>query len=216
VTDRDAVAAAVARLEHALGSVTGVMHAAGINQPTPLTRLDAAMLAETVAVKVSGLHHLLAAVAPERQRLVVGFGSIIARVGLPGEAHYALANEWMGQALERFAAAHPACRVLVPEWSVWSGVGMGEALGVVETLARQGVAALPAEPAAALFASLASARGDPTPIVISGRFGDPPTVDLERPPLPRGRFLGRVPVFYPGIELVAEVDLTPETDPYLA
>jgi enediyne polyketide synthase len=216
VTDRDAVAAAVARLEAALGPVTGVLHAAGVNQPTPVERLDDATFAATVAVKVAGLRHLLSAVAPERPRLLVGFGSIIARIGLPGEAHYALANEWMGQLIERFAADHPACRVLVPEWSVWSGVGMGETLGVVETLARQGVAALAADPAAALFASLATAQGGPTSVVISGRFGDPPTVDLARPPLSSGRFLERVPVFYPGIELVAEVNLTPSTDPWLS
>jgi enediyne polyketide synthase len=215
VTDRDAVAAAVARMEAALGPVTGVLHAAGVNRPTPVARLDEAMLAETVAVKVGGLHHLLSAVAPERLRLLVGFGSIIARIGLPGEAHYALANEWMGQLIERFGAAHPACRALVPEWSVWSGVGMGEALGVVETLARQGVAALAAEPAAALFGSLATAQAAPVSIVIAGRFGDPPTVNLARPPLPSGRFLERVPVFYPGIEVVAEADLSPVTDSYL-
>jgi enediyne polyketide synthase len=216
VTDRDAVAAAVARVEHALGPVTGVLHAAGVNHPIPVERLDNATLAETVEVKVAGLQHLLTAVAPERLRLLAGFSSIIARVGLPGEAHYALANEWMGQLIERFAASHPTCRALVAEWSVWSGVGMGEALGVVETLARQGVAALAAEPAAALFASLATVKGTSAPVIITGRFGDPPTVDLARPPLPPGRFLERIPVFYPGIELVAEADLSPLTDPYLA
>jgi enediyne polyketide synthase len=130
VTDRKAVAAAVERLEQALGPVTGVLHAAGINRPTSAERLDDATLAETVAVKVDGLHHMLGAVAPERLRLLVGFGSIISRVGLPGEAHYALANEWMRQLVEQFAATYPACRTLVPEWSVWSGVGMGESLGV--------------------------------------------------------------------------------------
>ncbi len=215
VTDRAAVVAAVTQLERALGSVTVVLHAAGVNRPIPIARLDDATLAETVTVKVAGLRHLLSAVAPEKLRLLVGFGSIIARIGLPGEAHYALANEWMGQLIERFTEAHPACRAFVPEWSVWSGVGMGEALGVVETLARQGVAALAAEPAARLFASLATARDTPASVVISSRFGDPPTVDLARPPLPSFRFLERVQVFYPGIELVAEAVLRPDTDPYL-
>jgi len=215
VTDSNAVGAAVARLELSLGPVTGVLHAAGVNRPTQVARLDDATLAETVAVKVAGLRHLLSAVTPERLRLLVGFGSIIARVGLPGEAHYALANEWMRRLIEQFAAAHPACRALVPEWSVWSGVGMGETLGVVETLERRGVAALAVDPATALFISLATAHGAPTSVVIAGRFGDPPTVDLARPPLPPGRFLERVPVFYPGIELIAEADLGPATDPYL-
>jgi enediyne polyketide synthase len=215
VTDGTAVAAAVAQLESALGPVTVVLHAAGVNNPCPVARLDDAALADTVTVKVAGLRHLLGAVAPEKLRLLVGFGSIIARIGLPGEAHYALANEWMAQSIEQFAEAHPWCRAFVPEWSVWSGVGMGETLGVVETLAHHGVAALAAEPAARLFASLAIARDTPASVVIASRFGNPPTVDLARPPLPLFRFLERVPVFYPGIELVAETVLSPTTDPYL-
>ena len=135
--------------------------------------------------------NFLCAVAPERLRLLVGFSSIIARIGLPGEAHYALANEWMGRLIERFAESHPACRTFVPEWSVWSGVGMGETLGVVETLARQGVAALAADGQREMFASLATARDAPASIVVASRFGDPPTVDLARPPLPSFRFLDR-------------------------
>ena len=215
VTDRSAVAAAVERLERSFGPITVLLHAAGVNRPMPASQLDHTTLAETVAVKVAGLQHLLSAVAPERLRLLVGFGSIITRVGLPGEAHYALANEAMGQLIERYAEAHPACRVFVPEWSVWSGVGMGENLGVVETLARQGVAALAPEPAAKLFASLATAREAPASVVIAGRFGDPPTIDLSRPPLPSYRFLEHVSVFYPEIELVAEAVLHPSSDPYL-
>ena len=215
VTDRSAVVAAVVQLESALGPVTGVLHAAGVNKPTPVARLDGPTLDETMKVKVAGLGNLLSAVAPERLRLLVGFSSIIARIGLPGEAHYALANEWMGRLIERFAESHPACRTFVPEWSVWSGVGMGETLGVVETLARQGVAALAAESAAQVFASLATARDAPASIVVASRFGDPPTVDLARPALPSFRFLDRILVFYPGIELVAEAALGPNTDPYL-
>ena len=51
---------------------------------------------------------------------------------------------------------------------------------------------------------------------VAGRFGAPSTVDLAKPALPPGRFLEQVPVFYPGIELVAEAGLTLEADPYLS
>ena len=97
-----------------------------------------------MTVKVAGLQHLLSAVAPERLRLLVGFSSIITRVGLPGEAHYALANEGMVQLIERFAEAHPARRDVRARMVGLVGRRDGRGLGVVETLARQGVAAFAA------------------------------------------------------------------------
>ena len=51
---------------------------------------------------------------------------------------------------------------------------MGESLGVIESLARQGVAALAPRAAAELFASLATGEvGSPMSVIIAGRFGAP-------------------------------------------
>jgi enediyne polyketide synthase len=215
VTDRAAVAAAVVKLEAELGPITAVIHAAGINRPMPLTELDLNTLHDTLAVKVDGLRNLLAALDPAQLRLLVAFGSIIARTGLPGEAHYALANEWLARLVDDFAERHRSCRCHVLEWSAWSGVGMAEKLGAVEALARQGVAALGTIEATTMFEALVSRAPLARAVVIAGRFGDLPTVDLCRPALPARRFLEHVPVFYPGIELVAEADLTSASDPYL-
>jgi enediyne polyketide synthase len=216
VTDRAAVGIAVAGLQAELGTVTAVIHAAGINRPASMMQLDLATFRDTVAVKLDGARNLVAALDPERLRLLVGFGSIIARTGLPGEAHYALANEWLGHFVEEFAGQHQSCRCHVLEWSAWSGVGMAENLGAVEKLSQLGVAALAVDEATAMFEALVSQPPIRPAAVVAGRFGDPPTVDLIRPELPALRFLERVPVFYPDIELVAEADLADLTDPYLA
>jgi hypothetical protein len=60
---------------------------------------------------------------------VANFSSIIARIGLRGEADYALANEWLSRLTEEFQSSHPNCRCRAVERSVWSGVGMGQRLG---------------------------------------------------------------------------------------
>jgi enediyne polyketide synthase len=197
-----------------LPNVTAVIHAAGTNVPARCDSLDAAAIRALCAPKVDGLRNMLAAIDPSALRLLVTFGSVIARSGMHGEAHYALANEWLALATVDFAAAHPACRTVCMEWSVWSGSGMGERLGVVESLRRAGVA--PIEPTAALraFDDVVS-RAAGTSIVLCGRLGDPPTLrfaDAELPPL---RFLESVPVAIAGVELVAEVRLTLQSDPYL-
>jgi enediyne polyketide synthase len=154
VTNRGAVARAVAEVERALGPVTALLFAAGRNEPALVPDIDVPLLAATVAPKVAGLRNALAALERSPLRLLVTLGSLIARAGVRGEAHYALANEWQTMLTERFAATHPGCRCLAYESSVWSSVGMGERLGSVEALARRGVHAIAPDRGAALLEAL--------------------------------------------------------------
>jgi acyl transferase domain-containing protein len=219
VADEAAVQAAIARADAELGPVTALLHAAGVNTPRTLGAIDEEGLRRTLAPKVAGARHLLAALAsrrPDRLRLIVGFGSIIARTGLRGEAEYALANEWLALLLARHAARHPACRCLLLDWSVWSGTGMGERLGTLEALTRQGIVPIP--PGAGV-AELLRLLADPAvrgELVVTGRFGDPPTLAVERPALPLLRFLEQPRVYFPGVELVADVAVSADSDPYLS
>ena len=216
VTDPEAVRAAVSRVESGWGPVTGILHGAGRNVPKPVNALDETDVLRTLAPKVQGARNLLAAIRPETLRLFVTFGSIIARTGLPGEADYGLANEWLVRLTERFQTAHPACRCLALEWSVWSGVGMGARLGRVDTLARQGVTPIPQEVGLSMLRRLLSQRLPTVAVVVAGRFGNPPTLKTEQPDLPLLRFLERPRVYYPGVELIVEAELSVDTDPYLS
>ena len=214
VTDPDAAHRAVARIESRLGRVTAILHAAGINRPQLASSLDLETLHATVSVKVEGARNLLAAVDTASLRLLIGFGSIIARIGLRGEVHYGLANEWLERLIDDFAAGHPHCRCMTLHWSVWAGTGMGERLGSLETLAHQGVAALTIDQGVAALERLVRQPPPATAIVITGRFGTPPAVELGGT-LPLLRFVERPRVYYPGIELVVDSDISLATDPYL-
>jgi enediyne polyketide synthase len=144
----------------------------------------------------------------------VVFGSIIARIGLPGEAHYAVANEWMARDLAHWSAQHPECRTLALEWSVWSGTGMGDRLAHLEGLHRAGVSPISIEEGVRAFREALASHAEGA-VVIAGRFGSPPTIQFASPELPLLRFLERARVHYPGIELVSEADLSAASDPYL-
>lgn len=216
VTDGDGLAAAVAELETELGPVTALLHGAGANRPRLIAALTGEDAAATLAPKLAGLRNLLAAIDPGRLRLLVAFGSIIARTGMPGEADYALANELLTREVERFAGRHPACRCLAAEWSVWSGVGMGERLGKVDSLIRQGISPIAPEAGIDALRHLLASREAPVAVVVAGRFGEPPTVELERRELPFLRFLERPRYHLPGVELVVEADVAADSDPYLA
>ncbi|KAB2590373.1 type I polyketide synthase [Streptomyces arboris] len=216
VTDPERVRAAVAELTAALGPVTAVLHGAGQNEPAALADLTEEDFERTLAPKVDGLRSVLAAVDRSALKLLVCFGSVIGRTGLRGEAHYATANERLADLALRFAADSPHCRVRCLEWSVWSGVGMGEKLSVVESLAREGITPISPDQGVEVLLRLIADPDAPPVTVVTGRTGEMDTLRRERPPLPLHRFTVAPLVHYHGAELVTEAELNVGTDPYLA
>ncbi|MFI1194865.1 type I polyketide synthase [Micromonospora sp. NPDC020750] len=215
ITALDEVKAAVNDIERVLGPVTGVLHGAGRNEPTTVVSLDEATFRRTLAPKIDGLEAVLAATDPHTLRLLVTFGSIIGRAGLRGEAHYATANDWMTDLTRRVGEDYPHIRCLALEWSVWSGAGMGERLGVLEALTRDGIAPIPVEAGIATLKEVLASPSAPQALVVMGRADGLSTVTLERRELPLLRFVDRQQVHYPGVELVVDADLTADDDLYL-
>ncbi|MBE9105834.1 SDR family NAD(P)-dependent oxidoreductase, partial [Nostoc cf. edaphicum LEGE 07299] len=215
LTDATAVQSAIQATEAEIGSVTAILHGAARNVPQRLSTLDEPDFLHTLAPKVQGLQNVLAAVNPEHLRLLIGFGSIIARTGLPGEADYGLANEWLVRLVEHWQANHPHCRCLAIEWSIWSEVGMGARLGRIDNLLRQGITPISTDWGIAMLSHLLTQPFSATSIIVTGRFGGLPTLPVEHPELPLLRFLEQPRVYYPGVELVADATLFTGTDLYL-
>ena len=220
VTDAAEVAAAVAQISADLGPVTAILHGAGRNAPVPLAVLDEAAFHATLAPKIGGLEALLAAVDPASLKLVITFGSIIGRAGLRGQADYATANDWLTDMTRRLQAqpikeGNPQCRYVALEWSVWSGAGMGEKLGVLESLIREGISPISLDAGIEMLRRVLATPAAPSSLVVMSRSGDLPTITLEPSELPLTRFIDRPRVHYPSIELVADAELSADRDPYL-
>lgn len=216
VTSEDEVRAAVSEIRQTLGPVTAVLHGAGRNEPRSLTTLDETAFRRTIAPKIGGLEAVLDAVDPDAMKLLVAFGSIIGRAGLSGEADYATANDWLADLTRRTQARLPGCRCLTLEWSVWAGAGMGERLGVLDALVRDGIMPIPVEDGVDIFLELVNDPGAVGSLVVMGRAEGLPTITVEQHQLPLTRFIERPQVHYPGIELVVDADLSVLTDPYLS
>src|SRR5262249_50774927 len=56
----------------------------------------------------------------------------------------------------------------------------------------------------------------PTTLVVMGRASGLPTLELDQRELPLLRFVDRTQVYYPGVELVVDADLSADSDLYLA
>ena len=208
------VAADVTKTLPRFENVTAILHAAGTNAPALLDALDKEQFRAALAPKLDGFRNVLAAVDADSLKLVITLGSVIARTGMRGEAHYALANEWLARATEEFGAAHPRCRAICIEWSVWSGMGMGERLGTVDALRRQGITPISPDDAVELTTRLAAAP-PASHVMACGRLGDPPTIRYADEPLPLYRFLEQPRLAIPGVELVTDAELSLRNDPYL-
>jgi enediyne polyketide synthase len=215
LTDEKAALETIEQIQAEMGAVTAVLHGAGVNDPKQLEELTEHDLRVTLEVKVTALRNILKALTPTNLGLLLTFGSIIGRTGLQGEGHYGLANEWLRMEVEDWQRQHPACRCLNLEWSVWAGVGMGQRLGVLESLQQQGITPLPLDQALACLPELLAWKTAPASCIVTARTGNLPTLAFGHSDLPFLRFLENVRLHYPGIELIADSEISTDTDPYL-
>lgn len=205
----------IQRIQSKMGTVTAVLHGAGVNDPKQLKEITERDLRATLEVKVMALRNMLRALDKDKLHLLLTFGSIIGRTGLQGEGHYGLANEWLRMEVEEWKRKYPACHCLNLEWSVWAGVGMGQRLGVLESLQQQGITPLPLDQALNCLPELLAWDAAPVPCIVTGRTGNLPTLHFGHADLPLLRFLENVRLHYPGIELIADAEISADTDPYL-
>src|SRR5205823_5687750 len=139
-----------------------------------LNALDETVFLNTLRPKVQGARNVLAALDPDKLRLFVTFDSIIARTGMRGEADYGLANDWLARLTERFQMEHSSCRCLAVEWSVWSGVGMGERLGRVDALMQEGITPIPPDEGISVLHHLIAQPLPAVRVAVAGRLGETP------------------------------------------
>jgi enediyne polyketide synthase len=213
VADPSQVGRLVAEATEAVGPVTAVVHAAGVNRPAAFGSLTPADFEAHAAAKHRALAALLEALPVGPLRTVVTFGSVIGRFGLAGEAHYALANGRLRELVRVNAERWPDRRFYNLDWTAWSGAGMGERLDVLDGLVRAGVDPIPVADAIRLLFHTLEGHPPTHDAVLTGRL---PHLHGPVPATFRRRFVERVPVHVAGVELVAEAALGLDTDPYLA
>jgi enediyne polyketide synthase len=217
VTDKEAVGRAVAAIERTLGTVTAVLYGAGANKPALIHDQTVDKWAHTRSMKIEGLENTVAALPGRPLKALITYGSIIAQSGLDGEFDYALANEELARFTAAYGVRHPDRLALCLEWSVWSGVGMGESLDIIDRLKSTGVSPIGIEQGLdTLERALESDLELPSRLTVCSRYGALPTFSIARAPARDAfRFNEKTISQFPGIELVSEAVLSVASDPYL-
>ena len=223
VTDAQAVATLVERVERELGKITGVIHGAALNKPQRVENVTLEQAFGEVKVKVLGMMNLIQVLQGQPLKLLVGFSSSIGITGLPGNTWYGFANEVLDLIVRRFGEEHPETAVVAPAFSVWAEIGMGAKMNTVTNLARMGIEAIPTDEGVSRFLELIEKDPGDSQIVIAAKLGDLNTLqrglDIWRPKRlvlsATSRFLEQVQNMEPGVEIVVRTHLTLERDSYV-
>lgn len=171
VTNAGAIRAAMGAVSE-YGPVRAIVHGAAINSPQRIATVSEESMRRTWMPKVEGVEALLSAANEEDLDVVVAFSSIIARRGLIGEAEYAIANDAMRSVLQRWARSRPGVMARTFEWTVWANRGMGESLGVLDSLRSQGMDPLAPTDGKQIFAQAMRRRNLPDTLLVSGPSPD--------------------------------------------
>jgi len=196
------------------GEISCVIHGAGVNHPCLAEDLSIDKAYRVLNPKVFGLKNILE-ILKNKIKLLINFSSIIGRVGMIGECDYAYANSWISWLANEYNKKDN-CKCISLEWSVWSGVGMGEQLGKIDELLEKGITPITPEQGVKCFMNLLDNKNIKSNIFISGRLGKKPPIDIcPKKELPFNRFLENIKVFYPNVELICEAQLSINDDLYL-
>ena len=223
------LAAAVNRVEARLGPVTAIGHAVSPSDPVPFPDLTDIEICDHAANEAAVLTRLVASVRPGQLRMIITFGSVAGRYGLPGGAVTALSSAALATTAGELAAAGGG-RSLHIDIPGWSSPGLGDRSELADYLAAAGTMAIDVGAASRLLLKIMTTPELPERVALHGRVSGPAaritsvperaevTPDqLAAAGLPGGgRFLANALVHYPGIELICAPSLSLDSDPYLA
>ena len=216
ITNIDAVRGLVAQITNELGTVTGVIHGAGLNKSRRVKQISASEAVAEASPKLLGADNLLRVLAATPPKLFIAFSSIIGVTGMPGNAWYAFANESLQLMLRRFEQEHPSTQVLSLAYSVWGEVGMGARMGSVKNLARMGINAIPTCEGVNRFLKLFTHDPGVKQVVIAARLNGLDTWTPAPLSIATGlRFIEQIVYLEPQVELTVRTNLTLERDLYV-
>ncbi|MFE7957266.1 SDR family NAD(P)-dependent oxidoreductase [Streptomyces sp. NPDC057413] len=147
------------------GRVTGVVHGAGVLADHLVVHKTPEEIRRVLATKLLGLGNVLDVLRGIAElRHVVFFSSVAGFFGNRGQSDYAMANEALNRIAVRLKRELPSARVTSMNWGAWDGGMVSDDLRAM--FAERGVALVPRETGAGLFAEqFTAARGHDTVIV---------------------------------------------------
>ncbi|MCP4133525.1 MAG: SDR family NAD(P)-dependent oxidoreductase [bacterium] len=204
------------RIAEEMGTVTGIIHGAGMNRPRLAEQVSIAEAQKEIAPKLKGAMNLCKIFSEQNLKIFAGFSSIIGVTGMPGNAWYAFSNEALIAILRKFKENNTGTAIISIAYSIWGEVGMGAKMGSTHSLAQMGIGAIPTEEGVARFLRLIENDPGTEQVIVTARLGGLDTWSPRTPVKPAAsRFLEKIITFEPGVEIISRALLKAEYDLYL-
>lgn len=214
ITDAAAVEALVAQVKKDFGSVTGVIHGAGMNVPRRAEQVSYADASKEIAPKLMGAYHIIEALKSDNLKYFIALTSIIGVTGMKGNGWYAFSNETLDMLLRNLHASKNT-QTLSVAYSVWSQVGMGERMGSTKVLAGMGIDAITPDRGVEEFLCWIENSASDQQVVVASRLGGLDTwIRKDKSVPPANRYLEEIRYFEPGVEMIARASLNRKHDVY--
>ncbi|KPA15487.1 polyketide synthase family protein [Candidatus Magnetomorum sp. HK-1] len=127
ISDKDQVKNTINTIKNSLPPLKGIIHAAGINKDSVMTRQTHERFKSVMLSKIEGSWNLHTATTDLSLDFFVCFSSFSSVLGWPGQGNYAAANAYMDTLVKyRNTLGLPATTI---NWGPWAKIGMAARLG---------------------------------------------------------------------------------------
>ncbi|NRA38669.1 MAG: SDR family oxidoreductase, partial [Planctomycetes bacterium] len=137
VCDAQAVNTCCETVRKAHGSISGIIHGAGVLADKFIVDKSAEQFSQVLSTKIDGAFNLIHACENDKLKCIVFFSSSTARFGRTGQIDYAAANEILNKLAQRERHNRMNSKVLSINWGPWDGGMVTPALK--ELFAKEGV-----------------------------------------------------------------------------
>ena len=124
VSDREALADVLQQIRDEEGSITGILHGAGVSRDSRFEQKSEEWVEKCVRAKVDGTTALMELTWDDPLQHFVAFGSISGRFGANGQTDYSMTNDMMAKLVDWYRKKRPEVAAVTFHWHAWGDVGM--------------------------------------------------------------------------------------------
>lgn len=124
IGNRDLLEKLLAEIRQTSGPITGIIHGAGFERAASFEKKKLELVDLTIRAKVDGAINLMALTENDPVKFFAMFGSVSGRFGGVGQTDYCLSNEMLSKLGAWYRQQRPGCGVTTFHWHAWDDVGM--------------------------------------------------------------------------------------------
>lgn len=151
VADKEGIAKIIKTIESEVGTITGVIHGAGIVCDQKIHHKNMDNFKLVYDTKYKGINNIMGSVNKDKLKFLVMYSSISGYFGNDGQTDYCSANSYFDKYAYYINNKYPNCKTLSINWGAWAGGMMDKTY--TKALLERGYVLIPLEVGANYFAN---------------------------------------------------------------